>query len=464
MPKKSEYRGEFVSGNPNGLGVSDDTEFGGAEWIGELEDYVPNGQGTYIYKNGDKYVGEVIDGFPDGQGILVNVDGSVFIGTFEGGVSSNGTFTDTDGDEYIGDVINCVPTGEGTYYYSDGSFHNGNWDDGQLQGHGSYTDQHGGKFIGEFVDSSVNGQGSYEYSDGSTFVGSWVDDEFQGQGIFTDEDGNQFTGRWNDNKFSGQISIINDTREMYVGSGDQYIGSWNGRYEANDIFVSPEFYSELDGMRNGQGCYTFSDGSIYTGEFHHNEIHGLGRLEHADGEIEYGKWVSGEFKIQLDFNEDNDDIEFEDDDDPELEQKQDEAQRGTYILAWVILGVVSSIASTLLGLIIDPLFITQDYLIDDTYFIISPLIGGVVWFCLAVLIYSSFSKIIISKVIPWIFGLGGLGLMGSLYQTHLMFALLDQDANLNNFTLVSVLAFVGSVCGFMWYFKNNKSDQYYGKS
>ena len=29
MPKKSEYRGEFVSGNPNGLGVSDDTEFGG---------------------------------------------------------------------------------------------------------------------------------------------------------------------------------------------------------------------------------------------------------------------------------------------------------------------------------------------------------------------------------------------------------------------------------------------------
>ena len=32
---------------------------GGAEWIGELEDYVPNGQGTYIYKNGDKYVGEV---------------------------------------------------------------------------------------------------------------------------------------------------------------------------------------------------------------------------------------------------------------------------------------------------------------------------------------------------------------------------------------------------------------------
>ena len=37
-----------------------------------------------------------------------------------------------------------------------------------------------------------------------------------------------------------------------------------------------------------------------------------------------------------------------------------------------------------------------------------------------------------------------------------------KDANLNNFTLLSVLAFVGSVCGFMWYFKNNKPDQYYG--
>ena len=362
MPKKSEYRGEFVSGNPNGLGVSDDTEFGGAEWIGELEDYVPNGQGTYIYKNGDKYVGEVIDGFPDGQGILVNVDGSVFIGTFDGGVSSNGTFTDTDGDEYIGDVINCVPTGEGTYYYSDGSFHDGNWDDGQLQGHGSYTDQHGGKFIGEFVDSIINGQGSYKYSDGSIFVGSWLDEEFQGQGIFTDEDGNQFTGRWNDNIFSGQISIINDTREIYVGSGDQYVGSWTGRYDVNDVFVSPEFYNELDGMRNGQGCYTFSDGSIYTGEFHHNEIHGLGRLEYADGEIEYGKWISGELKMEFDQIEvenlelEGDKLDFEDEDEGlELEgevyeDEQNISGNGSFIVTNLFSGVFG-IGYLVLGLV-----------------------------------------------------------------------------------------------------------------
>ena len=42
---------------------------------GEVENGVPNGQGTFTTKNGDKYVGEWKNGEPNGQGTFTFLDG-----------------------------------------------------------------------------------------------------------------------------------------------------------------------------------------------------------------------------------------------------------------------------------------------------------------------------------------------------------------------------------------------------
>ena len=53
------------------------------EYVGELKDGLPHGQGAITYNNGDKYVGEFKDGELDGQGTYTFEDGKVLKGTWK---------------------------------------------------------------------------------------------------------------------------------------------------------------------------------------------------------------------------------------------------------------------------------------------------------------------------------------------------------------------------------------------
>ena len=53
------------------------------EYVGELKDGLPHGQGVITYNNGDKYVGEFKDGELDGQGTYTFEDGKVLKGTWK---------------------------------------------------------------------------------------------------------------------------------------------------------------------------------------------------------------------------------------------------------------------------------------------------------------------------------------------------------------------------------------------
>ena len=41
----------------------------------------------------------------------------------------------------------------------------------------------------------------------------------------------------------------------------------------------------VEDRRQGQGRCTFADGSIYSGEWHAGVVHGVGRFEHANGDV-----------------------------------------------------------------------------------------------------------------------------------------------------------------------------------
>ena len=72
-------------------------------YVCEVQDGVPNGQGTQTWLNGAKYVGEFKDGLPNGQGTNTGPDGQKYVGEFKDGLlNGQGTLTFPDGRVWSG--------------------------------------------------------------------------------------------------------------------------------------------------------------------------------------------------------------------------------------------------------------------------------------------------------------------------------------------------------------------------
>ena len=67
------------------------------KYVGEIENGLPNGQGTYTNKFGDKYVGEYKDGKRNGQGTFTYPSGGKFVGGWKEEKPWNGTYYDKEG-------------------------------------------------------------------------------------------------------------------------------------------------------------------------------------------------------------------------------------------------------------------------------------------------------------------------------------------------------------------------------
>ena len=78
--------------------------------MGEIENGLPNGQGTYIYGKGkwkgDKYEGECKEGKSHGQGTHTQKNGK-YVGGFKDGVwNGQGTYTWSNGNKGVGEYRN----------------------------------------------------------------------------------------------------------------------------------------------------------------------------------------------------------------------------------------------------------------------------------------------------------------------------------------------------------------------
>ena len=86
-----KWVGEFKDGDPyNGQGTytfsegrkyPNGREYGG-KYVGEWKDGKRNGQGTFIFPDGEKYVGEYKDGKYNGKGVFFKVNGEIQSGTW----------------------------------------------------------------------------------------------------------------------------------------------------------------------------------------------------------------------------------------------------------------------------------------------------------------------------------------------------------------------------------------------
>lgn len=161
------------------------------------------------------------------------------------------------------------------------------------------TSLEGKIYIGELKDGQYNGMGTLTSPDGSKYVGEFKNGKFDGQGIFTDGT-EKHVGEFKNDLYNGIgyntycYESVNEISDETVTCFGQYkdgvlngpgIETWsNGsRYEG-------EF---KDGRYNGQGILTFPDILKYEGEFRNSEYNGNGTMIYASGYIYKGEFKEG---------------------------------------------------------------------------------------------------------------------------------------------------------------------------
>lgn len=108
--------------------------------------------GTIAF-DGGQYIGELSNGLPNGQGTWTTINDYKYIGTWKQGKRN----------------------GQGTKTQADGISYTGEWKDNKLNGQGTYTWPNGDKYTGEWQDSKLNGQGTYTFANGAKYTGRWAD-------------------------------------------------------------------------------------------------------------------------------------------------------------------------------------------------------------------------------------------------------------------------------------------------
>lgn len=76
----------------------------------------------------------------------------------------NGTYLFENGDQYKGQWKKGLPFGYGVYEFTSGDVYKGAWKDGQMEGRGTYTYNNGDKYIGEWKAGKMNGRGHFHWS------------------------------------------------------------------------------------------------------------------------------------------------------------------------------------------------------------------------------------------------------------------------------------------------------------
>lgn len=154
----------------------------GREYVGEIQNNLPNGNGTMTFANGDVYEGSWKEGNMEGKGTYRFFDlekdkfTSEYIGSFHlNKMAGQGQRTFPDKTVYIGTWQNGMRTGNGALWMPDGSYFYGIWKFNQMV-RGELRLSSGDIYDGEFVNGFFNGFGKYfSMEEGTIFEGLFKD-------------------------------------------------------------------------------------------------------------------------------------------------------------------------------------------------------------------------------------------------------------------------------------------------
>jgi hypothetical protein len=118
-------------------------------------------------------------------------------------------------------------------------------------------------------------------------------------GNFTYPNGDKYVGEWKDDKKNGQGTYTWGDGSQW--NGDKYVGQYidgKGTGQGTYTFANGDKYlgQFFAGKRTGQGTYTFADGEKYVGQFKDDNYDGFGTFYNANGSIyQQGLWRDNEF-------------------------------------------------------------------------------------------------------------------------------------------------------------------------
>jgi|TARA_B100000959_G_scaffold59366_1_gene62251 hypothetical protein len=139
-----------------------------------------NGQGTYIWSDGERYKGEWKYGKFSGKGIFIYRDGHKYVGHWEDGKKhGKGTMINSGGKKiFYGTYKTNDPfTGKADWSYKSGATYKGDVENGKANGLGSWTNNNY-HYNGEYKDDRRSGWGIATYEDGSNHIGLFYNGRF----------------------------------------------------------------------------------------------------------------------------------------------------------------------------------------------------------------------------------------------------------------------------------------------
>ena len=225
-----------------------------------------NGTGTQRYMGGVTYTGRFVNGVREGQGKMSLNNGNVYEGAFSANkMQGEGTMTYSNGDRYVGAWSNDQPSGRGKYYFKTGE-----------------------RYEGTFLNGKFEGNGVMRYPDGVYYSGGWVSNKKHGIGKLVGANGEVIKeGQWNMGKFtasqtgSSQNAPVTTTTRPNKPAASAGKPDLNGLRNCNSVFC-----------RNGQGHFSYPDGSRWVGEFKDGYPNGRGVCYYSNGDRYEGEWVN----------------------------------------------------------------------------------------------------------------------------------------------------------------------------
>ncbi len=247
-----------------------------------LEGSCQDGEGIFVFDNGQRYVGQFSNGRIEGQGALYYPNGNRYLGGFTAG----------------------RPHGEGVLIYPDGRRRDGIWSYGELRdaddqpaeltsrgggqagcisgdcenGRGTYLSVGGAIYVGEFSNGEIHGQGVCYYPDGSKYQGEWAHRYPEGQGTKTWSSGRSFTGHWQ--------------RGQPLDDNGYFLDPIQGNASVPSGFTV-QFGCLQGDCDGGRGTFAYADGSRYEGDFRSGQPHGNGTFYYPNGDIHRGEFAQG---------------------------------------------------------------------------------------------------------------------------------------------------------------------------
>ena len=235
--KELYYHGEFnEEGEKNGIGkmiiINEDNEkifyqgiwendilnegniyyMNGAEYKGQMNNYLREGQGKYI-SDLETYDGDWKADQKDGKGVITYKDGTKYNGDFKNNeFNGNGKMKWPDGTFYKGAFLNNTFHGKG--FLQGGNYHiyDGFFEKGFYHGEGIFKwidgDNNNIIYEGNYTRGRKDGKGKLYLKNGDIFEGNWESGLPHGEGIYETKY-RKYHGNWRNGLFMQLIEVEN---------------------------------------------------------------------------------------------------------------------------------------------------------------------------------------------------------------------------------------------------------------